>query len=623
MKLNRFTLTSSTLAVLAVLFVAVILISNTLFRGARVDLTANNLYTLSSGTKKILSNIDEPIHLYMFFSDKGSQNIPQLRTYATRVREMLEEMAARAGGKIQLDVIDPVPFSEDEDRATELGLQSVPVGPAGETIFFGLAGTNSTNGKSVIPFLQPDKENFLEYDIAKLIQELSRSKKPAIGLISSLPMAASFDQQTRQMKEGWAIQQQLGQQFEVRQLNAASLTSIDKEIGVLVLVHPKQLNDEALYAIDQFVMRGGRLAVFVDPLAETDESGNDPNNPSAAMMADKSSNLEKLFKAWGVDYDPNKIVLDRSHALQISMGQGGQPTSHPAVLGFSKAKEDFNKDDVTIAQLDTLNISTAGHFQLAQDATAKMIPLVQSSKDSMSVGSERVKFAMDPRQLFQGYQPSNTNYVIAGRLEGKFKTAFPEKTGNEHLTESKDQGQIILVADTDMLTDRLWVNVVPFFGQKVMNAFANNGDFVVNTVDNLSGSNELISIRGRATSQRPFTTVEGLKRAAEQSFHTKEQELQQQLSETERKLSELQSGKSKDQALILSTEQKEELEKFRKAKLDTRKKLREVRRDLDADIESLGSTLKFINIGLMPLLVTLAALGFAWVRSRRRKTKPA
>ncbi|MDR3385668.1 MAG: Gldg family protein [Rudaea sp.] len=613
---NRKFLTGGALAVLAVLFVAVILISNAVFRGARLDLTQNHLYTLSEGTKNIISGIDEPIHLYLFFSDKATQDLPQLRTYAQRVREMIQEMAARSGGKLKLDVIDPQPFSEDEDRATGYGLQSVPSGPGGEAIFFGLAGTNSTNGKSVIPFLQPDKEAFLEYDVAKLVHELSTTKKPAVGLVSSLPMGQGFDQQTRSMREPWAVQQQLQQLFDVRQLNAASLKSIDKDISVLVLVHPKALSDDAQYAIDQFVMRGGHLLVFVDPNAETDESGADPSNPQAAMFADKSSDLPRLFKAWGVQYDPHKVVLDRAHALQITIAQGAPPVRDAAILGFTK--HDLNPDDVITANLDSINISTAGYFQLAKDSKNKLVPLIQTSTDAMVVPSERIKFLPDPSQLLAAYQPSKESYVIAGRLEGKFATAFPERNEDGHLAAAKDDGEIILVADTDLLTDRLWVQIQPFFGQKIMNAFANNGDFFVNAVDNLTGSSDLISIRGRATSQRPFTTVDEMKRAAEENFRGKEQELQQQLNDTERKLTELQSGKSKGSEMILSPEQQAELQNFMQTKVDIRKQLRQVRRSLDERIEALGARLKFINIGLVPLLITIAALAFAMWKRRRR-----
>jgi ABC-type uncharacterized transport system involved in gliding motility auxiliary subunit len=613
---HRKLLTGSALAVLAVLLVAVILVSNALFRGARLDLTQSHLYTLSTGTKKILSSIDEPIHLYLFYSDKGTQNLPALRTYAQRVREMLEEMSTRAGGKIKLDIVDPLPFSEDEDRATGFGLQAVPTGQAGENIYLGLAGTNSTNGKAVIPFMQPDKEAFLEYDVAKLINELSAAKKPAVGLITGLPMSASFDPQTRQMREPWAVDTQLQQSFEVRQLSAPSLKTIDKDIGVLVLIHPKNLADDALYAIDQFVLRGGHLLVFVDPQAEADDSGADPNNPQAAMFANKSSDLSKLFKAWGVQYDPNKVVIDRTRALQISMSQGAPPVRDAAILGLTK--RDLSPNDVTTANLDSINISSTGFFQLEKDSKNKLVPLIQSSTDSMTVPSERVKFLPDPSQLLTGFQPSGESYVIAGRLEGKFATAFPDRKDEGHLAAAKDDGVVVLVADTDMLSNRLWVQIQPFFGQKLMNAFANNGDFFINSVDNLTGSSDLISIRGRATSQRPFTTVEDMRRAAEESFRGKEKELQQKLSDTEKKLGELQSGKSKDQEMILSPEQHAELQSFLDQKVEIRKELRQVRRGLDDKIESLGTRLKLVNIGLVPLLITLLALGFAWWKRQRR-----
>ncbi len=613
MTFNRKTLTGSALAILAIGFVAVVLVSNSLFRGARVDLTQGSLYTLSDGTRNIIASVDEPIRLTLFYSDKATQNLPQLRTYYQRVRELLEEIAARSKGKILLGVIDPLPFSEDEDRATTYGLQAVPVGPTGEKVFFGLAGSNSTDGQATIPFFQPDKEAFLEYDVAKLIHQLTEPKKPAVGFISDLPMGAGFDAATRQMREPWATYQELSQQFDVRSLNAAALKSIDKDIGVVVLVHPKQLNDDALYAIDQFVLRGGHLAVFVDPNAELDESGADPGNPSAAMFANKSSDLAKLFKAWGVEYDPNKVVLDRAHALQVGTQPGAPPVLHAAILGFTRA--DLNKGDVITANLDSINVSTAGFFALAKNSPSKLVPLLQSSDQSMVVPTDRIKFLPDPSALLDGFKPSGEHYVIAGRLEGQFKTAFPERKDDGQLAESKDKGEILLVADTDILSDRLWAQVQNFFGQKVLNAFANNGDLFLNAVDNLAGSSDLISIRGRATSQRPFTTVDALRRAADERFRAKEQELQKELAETERKINDLQSSKSQDQALVLSPEQKAEIDNFMKRKVEIRKELREVRRQLDADIERLGSKLKFLNIVLVPLLLTLAALGYAlWKR---------
>jgi len=619
MTLNRKALSGTALVVFGVLFVAVLLVVNVLFRGARVDLTQGHLYTLSDGTKNILQSIDEPINLYFFYSDKGSQDIPQVRAYATRVREMLQEMASRSGGKLKLQVIDPLPFSEDEDRATSMGLQSIPVSAAGDKIFLGIAGTNSTNGQASIPFLQPDKEAFLEYDIAKLIHELESPKKPVVGLLSGLPITAGMDAQTHQMRQAWAVDQQWTQLFDVKDVDAATLKSVDKDMDVLVVVHPKNLSDDAQYAIDQFVLRGGHLLAFVDPDAELDAAGGDPNNPMAAMMADKSSDLPKLFKAWNVDYDPRKVVVDRARALPISMGEGQAPVRHPAILGLTAA--DLNHDDVLTANLSTINVTTAGFFDLSKDAKdEKLEPLIQTSSDATTVPVDRVRMLADPSSLLADYQPAGSPFVIAARLTGKLKTAFPERKGDGALAESKGDAQVVLVADTDLLSDRMWVQVRSFLGQSIMNAFANNGDFAVNALDNLAGSSDLIAIRGRATSQRPFTTVEAIKRSADERFRAKEQDLQRELSDTERKLTELQSAKSQDQAQILSPEQKTELDNFLKRKVEIRKELRAVRRQLDAEIESLGTRLKIINILLMPLLVTLGALAFAWWRAQRRRT---
>ena len=611
---HRSALTGGTLAILAVLFVAVIVIVNLLFRGIRLDLTENRLYTLSDGARQVLSEIEEPINLYYFFSDKTAKDIPQLRSYATRVREMLEEIAAKAGGKIKLHVVDPVPFSEEEDRAASFGLQAIPVGNAGESIYFGLAGTNSTDGQMIIPFFQPDKESFLEYDVAKLINGLTTTTKPVVGLISSLNLGPSLDQATRQMRPGWALYTSLQELFEVRQLNAAATTKIDEEIKTLVVVHPKEVSDDLAYAIDQFVLRGGKLLLFLDPNAELDESGADPNNPSAAMFANKSSDLPKLLKAWGVDYDPAKAVLDARHALSVQ-APNGQPVRHLAILQFPP--EAMNQDDVVSSQLASVNMQSAGVLRLAEGSPLKLLPLVQTSDEAMLAPTERIKFSPDPTALFQEFVPTRETYVVAGRLQGKLKTAFPEKSGQGHLAESADVVNMVVVADTDVLSDRLWVQVQPFFGQQVMNAFANNGDFVVNLVDNLTGSSALISVRGRATSARPFTTVAALRRSADDRYRAKEQELNKELAETERKLNELQTSKTAENALILSPEQKVELERFQSEKVRIRKELRSVRRELDADIEALGSTLKFVNIALMPLLLTLGAAGFVWWRRRR------
>lgn len=617
--LQRRSLTGGTLVAIAVLFIALVMLSSVLLRGARIDLTENRLFTLSEGTRAILGKIEEPIQLYYFFSDRTAQNIPALRSYGTRVRELLEEMVAKSGGRLRLEVIDPLPFSEAEDRATALGLQAVPLGPGGESMFFGLAGTNSTTGQSTIPFFQPSKEAFLEYDIAKLVSSLSELDKPVVGLMSSLPIAPSFDPNLGRPGEGWVIHSELSALFEVRSIET-SATAIPEDVQVLFLVHPKALSDDTQYAIDQFVLRGGRLVAFLDPHAETElpPGGMDQ---MAAMFSSKASEFDRLLGAWGVKFDPERVVLDAKQALQIQSGMSGRPVRHLGILGLDQSS--LNQQDVVSAQLGTVNLSTVGYFELEEGRDVGFEALAQSSDQAMPFAADRVRFLPDPASLFNEFAGTGEHYTLAARLTGTLKTAFPERSGEGHLAESAEPANVILVADTDLLSDRLWVQIQQFFGQRLVNAFADNGNFVINAVDNLIGSADLIAVRTRATSNRPFTRVEEIKRRADDRFRQKEQELQQELAETERKLAELQGSKEQEQALVLSPEQRAELERFQDEKLRIRAELRQVRRQLDADIEALGARLKFINIAGMPLLISFGALGLLLLRNRRRREQAA
>ncbi|HWW32746.1 MAG TPA: GldG family protein, partial [Steroidobacteraceae bacterium] len=322
--MKRSTLGGATLLALALLFIGLTVLCNFALRGWRVDLTQNHLYTTAPGTERILKSIHEPINLYFFFSEKSAGQLPQLKTYGVRVQEFLEELAARSNGMLRLHVIDPQPFSEDEDRASELGVRGAPVGAAGTQLYFGLAGTNSTDGHKAIEFFDPNKEQFLEYDVVQLIYQLANPKKPVLAWLSTLPMAPGFDQMSGQMREPWVIYGQAEQLFDVRPLDA-SATRIDPDVNVLVLVHPKNLPPALQFAIDQYALKGGHILAFVDPLAEADPTGNDPRNPMAAMGADKSSHLGELLTAWGVKFDATQVVADRGHALSVSMHQNEPP----------------------------------------------------------------------------------------------------------------------------------------------------------------------------------------------------------------------------------------------------------------------------------------------------------
>ncbi|MGV6852470.1 MAG: Gldg family protein [bacterium] len=619
MRLNSIrTLSAGSLLVLAAAFIVIVALSNTLFRGARIDLTENNAWTLSKGTHNILKSIDEPIHLYFFYSDKQAKDLPSVRLYANRVKDMLMEYQSIAGGKLQLDFIDPEPFSEQEDQATQFGLQSVPIGRTGESLYFGLAGSNSLDGQATIPFFDPSKEAFLEYDLSKMIYSLISPKKPVIGLMSDLKINGGFDQQTRQAIEPWAIYTQIDQLFDIRNIDTSS-QSIAEDIDVLLLIHPKSLSEQTQYAIDQFVLKGGRLIVFVDPMAEKDETGADPNNPTAAMMAAKDSNLDTLFKKWGVEYQPSKFVADGDFGLQIRTSQRGPVTTHLGILGIDK--KGLAQKQVITGGLDKINLSSAGAISLTDESPLSLTALIQSSPNAMLMDTQKLRFLRDPSSLYRDFVPVDQPYTIAGMLSGQPETAFKDgvngKKIDNHLDKATKDINVLIVADTDILSDRLWVQTQRFLGQTIMNAWASNGDFLYNALDVMTGNPDLISIRGRTSSQRPFTRVEKLRNQAEAQLHQTELKLQDQLSETERKLSQLQTSKDDKSNVILSSEQQAELQRFVDEKLRIRKELRKVRHDLDSDIESLGTRMRLINIGLVPTLLTLIVL-FVLYNKRRK-----
>jgi ABC-type uncharacterized transport system involved in gliding motility auxiliary subunit len=613
------------LIALAVLFLGVVMLSNVSLRGMRVDLTQNRLYTLSPGTQQLLAELKEPINLYFYFSrEAAAKQAPLVMPYANRVREFLEELAARSGGKIHVAIVDPQPFSDDEDRAAEFGLQSLQAG-SGDALYFGLTGTNSTDGRSSIPSFQADREEFLEYDVAKLINDLGTPKKPVIGLMSSLGLQGQFNPMTGQMGEPWPILTQLQDLFTMRSLTA-DVDHIDKDVDVLMLVHPKQLPPKTLYAIDQFVMRGGRVLLFVDPNAGADTSGQDPQNPLAGAMADHSSNLVPLLAAWGVDYDATKVIGDLERGLDVRTNVQSPPVRHIGILGLSH--EDMNQKDVVSASLDKVNLATAGALAARPGAKTTFEPLLLSSASAAPIPAQRFNGLTDPSILRDGFKPTGIRYALAARITGPVESAFPQGPPPDqkaaagppvaHLAKSAAPANIVIVADTDLLMDYMWVQTREVFGQRVAQAFANNGDLVANILDNLSGSSALISVRGRATFSRPFERVEVLRHQADDRLRSKALELQAELQQTETKLTELQSKRNDQSSLMLSPEQEAELKRFVAEKASVRKQLRETQRGLDVDINRLESWLKVINIGIAPLLVAVAGVIILSLRRRRR-----
>ena len=619
MKYRRL-LSGSGILVAAVLAVALITINNNLFTGVRLDLTENKLFTLSTGTINIISTLEEPISLDFYLSRKTLADFPQLMNYANRVRDLLEEYAAKSGGKIALSIIEPEPFSEEEDQAVASGLNGISVNAAGDRAYFGLVGVNSTDDEANIPFFQTSREQALEYDITKLIYNLANPEKRVVGVMSGLPL---FGNPAQGVSERWAIINVMEEFFEVRNIGVSS-DRIDADVDVLMVVHPKGFTEQTLFAIDQYLLKGGHAMLFVDPLAEGDNPEPDPANPY--VMPDMSSSLNILLDGWGVEVDTSKIAADINLAMRVQTQGARGPQESNYLPWMQLGIDNLNREDFSTSELNLVHMGTAGIIERLEDATIEFTPLLQTTTDSMKMERDLIFFQRDPNVMLANFESGNKVLVLAARISGNVTSAYPDglpEEDEEGETASMDdvikEGRIdaVLVGDTDILADHFWIRMQNFFGVQIPQSIANNGDFVINTLDNLAGNTDLISLRSRGEFSRPFTVVEEIRRDAEAQFRAQEQELQTRLEETEQKIAQLQQEGSEG-ALLLSQEQAAEIEEFRLEQIKTRKELRAVQHELQKNIERLGTLLKFINIGLIPLFIALLAL-FAGIRHAHRK----
>jgi len=638
---SKTLLTGTGLVAAFALFFAVNVASNQGLRDARLDLTQARLYTLSDGTRNVLKGLQEPITLRFFFSDKLATQAPQIKQYGQRVRELLERYAALSGGKLRLEVIDPEPFSEAEDRAVAAGIQAVSLGQSGQNFYFGLVATNSVDQQESIPFFQADKEQFLEYDLTKLIYGLNNPKKPSIAIIGSLPLEygpGGIMAAMRGQAQPYLVLGQVKQFFDAKVLEAPKPEDITDKFDTIVLAHPKDLSDEAQYAIDQFVLKGGRLIAFVDPYSETMAAMPNPMTGQPMPGGDSGSLLPKLFQSWGVDIEP-KFVADLSLAQRVQTGRQGAGAIADYIPWLALTEAQMSHDDIITAQITSINVASAGAIMKREGGTTTITPLMQSSKNAMLMDVADLRGDPNPQALAEKFKATGETYTLAARITGPAKTAFPDgppapkaddkKDGEKkeaaaptpQVKESAKPINVVLVADADLLDDRFWVRTQQMFGQSLYVPIAANADFLVNAIDNLSGSGDLIGLRSRGKSQRPFLVIEELRRSADQQYQARERALQKKLDETEKQIAELQSkagtGGSGTNALV-SAEQQAAIEGLRAEILTTRKELRNVQRELNRDIEKLQLGVKFINIGLVPLLAALVAigLGIAWRRRR-------
>ncbi|MGH6870263.1 MAG: GldG family protein [Rhizomicrobium sp.] len=617
--LSRRLYALTALILAAIVFVGLNIAADATITTARLDLTETGAFTLAKGTRNIIAGLEEPIHIKFFFSRKIASDYAQINTYAGRVRDLLREYQALSGGKIILQEVDPEPYTEQEDEAVADGLTGAPT-DSGDMVYFGLVGTNSIDGREVIPFFSQERENYLEYDITSLIYRLANPKKPKLAIVTSLPLDTGAGGMAAMMQgasQPFVIYQELAKSYDTQMLDP-SFTSIPAGVDVLMIVHPAPLSQAQSYAIDQFVLKGGRALVFVDPYSEIAQAGGQGSGPV-------SSDLPQLFRAWGISYDPNKIVGDRKLAQRVQIGDPRNPVaSYPVWLHLTS--DQFDTGDQITATLQVLNLASAGALSPAKGATTTFQPLVSSSNAAGLLDATQVRFNPRPQDLMTAIEPAGHPFTIAARISGPARTAYPNGAamapGAAAQVKEAKTINVVVMADSDIFDDRFWVHVEDLYGKKVASPFADNAAFVINAVENLTGSSDLISLRTRATNDRPFTVVKKLQAEAQAQFQQEADALQTRMTDTESRLRALQQGGSTNgqpvNSASLTPEQQAEIQRFKRDLADTRAQLRDLQHNLRKDIDLLGEILALVNIALVPLLVALFAIGLAIVRRRRR-----
>jgi ABC-type uncharacterized transport system involved in gliding motility auxiliary subunit len=624
---------------MALLLVAFNVIAGTAKK--RIDLTHEKAYSLSAGTKAILAKLDSPVTVKFYCSQgETAPDTVFLRNYGRRVEDLLDEYRQASKGKLVLEKYDPEPDSDAEDSARMAGVEGQTL-RNGDRFYLGVA-VSRLDESQAIPFLDPSRERLLEYDLSRAISRVVTPERPVVGIMSPLPvfgmpsnpMMARMGQQGQQP---WVIINELKNDFTVKDV-PMDTDKIDDEIKVLLVIHPREITDKAQYAIDQFVMRGGKLIAFLDPLPMMDAR---EQNQMLGSIPNSGSNLEKLLKAWGLSLDTSKVVADMNYKMQIG-GRNGQPQEAPAVLAVNS--QGINSDDIVTSQIDSLWLPYAGAFTGTPVAGLKETVLLKSTKDSQLVDGFMANLSGE--NVMKEFKPSGTEYALAIRLTGKFKTAFPdgkpadkkdedkkdadkkdadkkpeEKKPDDSLKETKQDNTVILVGDADMLFDRVALQPIQtLFGTAYAPANGNLS-FAQNAVEQLTGDSNLIAVRSRATVVRPFTRIKALEAVANEKFQSEIKRLEDSASETQRKINELQQQKKGDQRFILSPEQTAELTKLRQEEIVSRKHLKQVQKDLRKEVVSLQTKVKWVNILAVPLAVTASGVVLAFLNRRKTSAK--
>ena len=599
------------------------------FKNLRFDLTEFNIYTLSDGTKSILQSINEPLNFKLFYTKQIGDINPVYQNYYDRVKEILGQYVLLSNNKIKLKIFNPKPFSNEEDKAVEYGLQGVEI-IAGVYGYFGLIATNSTDDEEKIIFFQPDRTPFLEYDLSKIVTNLANPNRRIVGLYTDLPMFGTFNPlaKTRDAAEAppWAVYNQMKEFFEVKRIHEKT-SSLPEGLELLMLVHPKKIPERLLYMIDQFVLKGGKLLVFIDPNSETESFSPNTNQ---VKEGDNNSDLKELLDKWGVELVENKVVGDLLSARRVQIGASDQPSVTDYIAWLDIKKDHMDDTHQATSKVQRLTFATSGFLKNNEkNNNISFRRLVWSTMQSMQIDVADVRFTPNPTNLLRNFVPSNEELTLAAEIKGNFSSNFPDGPPdtnikndfdkNKHINESIKPTTLVILADTDMLYDEYWLKyeqsgeVIPI---------ANNADFTVNLLEYLNGTEDLIGLRGKGVSSLPFIKVEKIQKEAEQKFRSKEQELLEKLNNYQGKLENIQKGSVEDGGKTLLTEKETlEIDKFREEMIFVRSELRKVQNALRKDIEKLDSILKFFNIFFVPILLIIISLVLGFIGRRKRYQK--
>jgi ABC-type uncharacterized transport system involved in gliding motility auxiliary subunit len=626
-------------SVVGVIAVLIIIVAINLLGGFlkfRSDLTENKLYTLSDGTKKILNKLDTDVVVRFYFSkDTASMPVP-LRTYAQEVQDLLDEYQQYSHGKVKIIKLDPKPDSDAEDSANLDGIEGQAV-DLNDKVYLGIA-VSCLDAKTTIPYLSPDRGNLLEYDLSRAISSVANPKKAVIGVMSALPVTGRESspmmmQQRQQPSQPWVFLNELKENYVVRDVPLTT-DKIDDDVSVLVVVHPQGIADVAQFAIDQFLLRGGKMVALLDPYSFVEVQTAGQYGGGAGY----DSTLSKLLPAWGIDYSVKKLIADPTFATQVQRENDVQ--SDPTIL--SVTSDGINKEDALGAAVSDLLMPFAGALIGKPAEGLKEDVLVKSSTQAGLIDVSLLEAG--PDAIRKALKSANTAYPIAIRLTGKFKTAFPEGKPESKpsagptptppaaaspspaaketpLKEAKSEGVVILVADSDFAYDAIAGRAQQVLAQTVFMPSNGNLNFIQSSVEQLAGDSDLIGIRSRASGNRPFVVVNKMETAAQQKYQSKIDELEDNLNQARQNLAALQTSKQTDQKMLLSPEQQAEIKKFQENEATVNKELKQVRKNLRQEIDSLQTTVKWVDIAAMPVIVTLVGLALSLVKRRRRAAR--